>query len=88
LLTETGSGSENAGSETESGYAGARKRTNTIGNSTEMGGSRKLKPEYRTSLYSQSQSHTSLAMKMRMESNMKIICTILANEKLVASIYV
>jgi hypothetical protein len=31
FLAETGSGSENAGLETESGYVDARKRTNTDG---------------------------------------------------------
>jgi hypothetical protein len=70
VLAKTGSGSENAGLGTESGYAGARKRTNTIGNSTETGENRKLKPEYRTSLYSQ--SHTSLAMKNRQSINLEI----------------
>jgi hypothetical protein len=50
-LAETGSGSENTGSETESEYAGVRKRTNIIGNSTKTIGNRKLKSEYRTSLY-------------------------------------
>jgi hypothetical protein len=50
LLAEMGSGSENAGSETEPKYTDVRKRTNMVGNSAETVGSRELKPEYRTSL--------------------------------------
>jgi hypothetical protein len=52
FLAKTGSGSENAGTETELEYSDIRKRTNTAGNSTETVGSRELKPEYRTSLFS------------------------------------
>jgi hypothetical protein len=37
----------------ETGICGVRKRTNTVGNSTETVGCRELKLEYRTSLYSQ-----------------------------------
>jgi hypothetical protein len=39
------------GSEIESEYAGVRKRTNAVKNSTKMVKNREPKPEYRTSLY-------------------------------------
>jgi hypothetical protein len=53
FLNENGIGFGKYGLEMELEYASVRKQTHMVRNSTETVGSRELKPEYRTSLYSQ-----------------------------------